>query len=142
MGRADVGGQSVNRRHAEPSLLERASVLVVDGDTVSMSILSQVLAGFGARNLHKAETALEGQRILETSDVDLVIVDPTTAGSGVRDFLSSLRRRMKAPNRFVPAIVLAGYSPQSMVVASRDSGANFIVTKPIAPSVLLSRILW
>jgi DNA-binding response OmpR family regulator len=38
--------------------------------------------------------------------------------------------------------MLTGHAAQSQVYKSRDSGASFVVAKPLTPKVLLKRILW
>lgn len=41
--------------------LEKARILLLDGDTMSVAILTQILAGFGAKNLIKC-TAVDAAK--------------------------------------------------------------------------------
>ena len=42
----------------------------------------------------------------------------------------------------MPVIVLTGHTPMSRVAGARDSGASFVVKKPISAQVLHDRICW
>jgi DNA-binding response OmpR family regulator len=42
----------------------------------------------------------------------------------------------------MPVVLTMGHARPTQVHKARDSGANFVVTKPIAPKVLLERIFW
>jgi DNA-binding response OmpR family regulator len=43
---------------------------------------------------------------------------------------------------FIPVVLTMGHARPSQVHLARDSGANFVVAKPITPKVLLERIFW
>ena len=58
------------------------------------------------------------------------------------DFVRWLRRDAPPELIFTPVIMLTGHAPRSMVEKSRDSGANFILTRPFTPEILLQRIFW
>ncbi len=51
-------------------------------------------------------------------------------------------RRLKGPVRFVPVIVLTGYTQLRTIASARDSGANLVVRKPVSPKALFDRMLW
>ena len=55
---------------------------------------------------------------------------------------SRLRRSGLKPNAFTPAILVTGHTPRDKVEKARDCGANYIVTKPLTPLVLLERIIF
>jgi len=128
--------------HSNSFNLEKTVVLIVDGDAMSMSISSQILAGFGARNLHKCDNSEAAKRVVERTNLDLLVIDPSTVGSHAHDFVPWLRREVAAPNRFVPILVVTGHTPQSRVDWVRNSGANFVVAKPLSPATMMNRIMW
>jgi CheY-like chemotaxis protein len=122
--------------------LERATVLVLDDNGASLDILSQVVSGFGVKQLHRAENVMDAQALIHTRTFDLIISDvqmPVTDGI---EFIEWLRREGGETNRYIPVILVTGHTRMSQIFKIRDSGANYVVTKPITPKVLLERVFW
>lgn len=140
--------QAMSLSETDPQLartrfnLETAAILLLDADAMSLSILSQVLSGFGAHNLVKCESMIEVKTALSKTEFQLIILDPAPFGEEGYDFIPWLRRHEKAPNRFTSVIIASGHTQASRVSSARDSGANFVVTKPLAPITLFERIMW
>lgn len=122
--------------------LERAVVLLLDDTPESMSILVQVLSGFGVKALHRCRSEEAAKQIASGHELDLVIANANTQASDAYDFIRWLRRSHLQPNSMVPAILVSGHTQLSNVQRARDCGADFIVAKPISPAVLIERILW
>ena len=55
--------------------LERAAIVLVDGNNQGMNILVQVLGGFGARTLHRCGTAAAAQEAFKQNEIDLMVID-------------------------------------------------------------------
>jgi len=53
-----------------------------------------------------------------------------------------LRRDTQEPNCYAPVLITTGHTPTGDIVRARDAGGHFIIKKPIAPIVLLERIIW
>jgi CheY-like chemotaxis protein len=122
--------------------LERATVLVLDDNGASLDILSQVVAGFGVKQLNRAESVDDAQALIRTKTFDLIISDvqmPVTDGI---EFIEWLRREGGETNRYVPVILVTGHTRTTQVFKLRDAGSNYVVAKPITPKVLLERIFW
>lgn len=120
--------------------LTRARVLVVDGSTYSLELTAQMLKAFGVSALRPCENVEDAQKALAASIFDLVVIDPATDEAGY-ELVRSVRQSATA-NRFIPIILVCGHVRASHVEKARDCGANFVVTKPLSPQVLLKRILW
>lgn len=122
--------------------LEHSSVLLIDDTPEALEILSSVVRGFGVKQQTKCGSAAEAVSIIKAKPIDLVIVDCAMPDMDGYDFVRWLRR--EGPKRTVttPVIMLTGHATESRVHKSRDCGANFVVTKPITPAILLQRILW
>ncbi|MBC7769536.1 MAG: response regulator [Phycisphaerales bacterium] len=121
--------------------LEKVSVLALDESVHGCKILTQILRGFGVRNVRASTDVNEARGTLISTPIDLVIADPGTDGDGI-ELLRWLRRQDRSVNRFAPIILVSGHSTPSMVRRARDSGANYFVAKPLTPATLLDRILW
>lgn len=122
--------------------LEKATVLVLDDNGASLDILSQVVSGFGVKQLFRAESVADAQALVRTKTFDLIISDvqmPVTDGI---EFIEWLRKEGGETNRYVPVILVTGHTRTSQIFKLRDSGSNYVVAKPITPKVLLERIVW
>lgn len=120
--------------------LERASIMILEPSQMGMSILVQILTGFGAKVVHRCENVQEAQDQVKNTELDLAIVD-AMGGDGY-DFITWLRHSRIEPNCFVPVLLTAGHTPSTAVSKARDCGAHFIMAKPLTPISVLERILW
>ncbi len=124
--------------------LKGAEILLLQSTTQGLDILSQILTGFGAKQFHRCVTAEEAKGITEKQTLDLLIVegqlgDRTTDGF---DFVRWLRRSPLEPNAWAPILMVSGHCSVRNVQKARDCGANFVVAKPVIPTVLWERLLW
>lgn len=122
--------------------LERASVLLLDDTPMGMSILVQLVTGFGAKNLHRCTSIDQAREVCLTSDIDLAIVDGMAPSGLGYDFVRWLRTETKEPNCYAAVMLTTAHTPSRDVARARDCGGHIIIKKPIAPKVLLERILW
>lgn len=122
--------------------LEKATVLVLDDNGASLDILSQVVSGFGVKQLFRAETVADAQAQVKVKTFDLIISDVQMPEIDGIEFINWLRREAPETNRYVPVILVTGHTRTSDIFRTRDAGANFTVAKPITPKVLLERIFW
>ena len=122
--------------------LGQASILLVDDNPLSMEILAQIVTGLGAKRLHRCGTLEEARDAASTQDLDLAIVDGMAPSGRGYDFVSWLRREAREPNCFIPVMVTTAHTPGRDVARARDCGGHIIIKKPIAPIVLLERIVW
>ena len=122
--------------------LERASVLVLDESPMGMSILVQILTGFGVKTLHRCEKVEEAKETIAKVEVDLIVCDSMGAGGEGYDFVSWLRTSKIEPNCYAPVLLTSGHTPSHAVQKARDCGAHFIMAKPLTPIAVLERIIW
>ena len=116
--------------------------MIVDDNQQSLDILVGVLTSFGLRNLVRKATAEEAQDELKFHQVDLILTNAQLPEMDGYDLVRWLRRESDEANRMTPAIIVTAHTRRAHVEKARDCGANFIVTKPISPTVMLERILW
>jgi DNA-binding response OmpR family regulator len=122
--------------------LERVSVMLLEQGEHGRKITSQILRGFGIRDVHASRTVDEARALTRQMQLDLIIADPASLNGAGMDFLRWLRRAENSANRFTPIILVSGHSTSAAVLLSRDAGANFFVAKPFTPKVLLERIMF
>lgn len=122
--------------------LEKARALIVDDNHQSLDLLVGVLTSFGLRNIIRKESGREARDELEFRQVDLILTNAQLPEIDGYDLVRWLRREADEASRMTPAIIVSAHTRRSQVEKARDCGANFIITKPISPAVMLERILW
>lgn len=127
---------------AERINLGESTVLLIDDNARSLDLLSSLFHGFGVKEQIKCESAAAAVEVLKRRSVDLVLVDCSMPDMDGYDLTRWIRRETEAPLRYIPIIMLTGHAAQSQIYKSRDTGASFVVAKPLTPKVLLKRILW
>lgn len=137
---------------ADPSLanlgsridLRKATILLIEPNNQAMDVLTSIFLGFGATHCLKAASFEEAQQAVHGSAVDLVACEATLQPEQPDgyEFVSWLRRSGLEPNAFAPVLLLSSHTSTRNVSRARDCGAHFMVSKPLAPAVLLQRILW
>lgn len=121
--------------------LTKASVLVVEQSQHSLDVTSQMLKGFGVGEIVRGEALADAEKRVEARPFELIVIDPSIDEGRGYDFLTSMRRGA-GPNAYTPVIIVSGHVRSADVTRARDTGANYVVTKPISPTVLLQRILF
>jgi CheY-like chemotaxis protein len=127
---------------AEKLNFSQIEALVVDADQYSTSILGQILRGFGLTKHVTIETAEEARRRIPAGKFDLLICDAVLPDMHASDFIKWIRRQPALNVKYIPIVVLTGYTQFSNVVVMRDAGANIVVRKPVSPNVLFDHIAW
>jgi len=122
--------------------LEKLAILIVDNNQQSLDIISQVVSGFGVRNISRVQTVKDAKAEILKAPLDFLLCDAQLPDEDGYSFLRWVRREAPEPNKFVPAVVVTGHTRISQVMKARDCGAHFTVAKPITPAVLLQRIFW
>lgn len=116
--------------------------LVVDADQYSTQILAQILRGFGLNKQLVIETGEDAKQRLGTARFDLLICDAILPDTHASDLIKWIRRQPALNIKYMPIVVLTGYTQFTNVVTLRDSGANIVVRKPVSPNVLFDHIAW
>ena len=122
--------------------LSKTVVLLFDPTPLGLAILTQILTGFGARKIHRCNTIDEAKQVVADYEVDLMIIDAMAESGEGYEFVRWLRTNVPEPNRHTPVLLTAAHTKASDVASARDCGGHFIVAKPLAPIVVLERIIW
>lgn len=120
----------------------QVNVLIVDNDQYSISILGQILRGFGAASQTTAGTGEQAMQLLQSEHFELLLCESKLPDMDGADLVRWLRRSDKTPMRYMPVVMLTGYTQFAYVTAARDAGVNHVVRKPVSPAILLDHILW
>ena len=118
------------------------TTLIVDRDRYTRSLIAQMLRGFGVGGIESVDTGEAAQQYVKEHFVDLLIVEADLPDMRCSDFIRWIRRDNKEPLRFVPIMVLNGYTQMRLVSAVRDAGANIVVKKPVSAQTMFDRVAW
>ena len=110
-------------------------VLVVDDEKNMRISLEGVLdgAGYTVRTVESAEAAL---RLLDDTEVFMVITDARLGGMSGYEFLREARQRWPE----IPILMITAYATPKLAVEAIQAGAIDYVSKPYAPEELLHAV--
>lgn len=98
--------------------------------------------GFGIKDVSTSSDAVEGLEQIKGNDRDLVITDRNMSPVSGLDFVQQIRTGGgDIPNRFVPIIMLTGYTEMKRVEQVRDAGINSFPAKSISAGALYKRLV-
>jgi CheY-like chemotaxis protein/class 3 adenylate cyclase len=112
------------------------TALAVDDEPANLRLLDAVLAPRGYRVL-TAPSGAEALALLETEDVDLVLLDIVMPGMDGHEVCRRIRSMPET--EFLPVVMITA-SGSEQRLAALESGADDFVTKPFDKSELLARV--
>jgi DNA-binding response OmpR family regulator len=113
-----------------------SDILVIDDDAVIGAILTRVLSHAGhAVQIVQRLSAARG--VLESRDVDLILLDLNLPDGSGLEFLRAIRQDMHLTT---PVLVLSGMRQEDHIVRGLQLGANDYVSKPFSPLELVARV--
>jgi len=114
-------------------------VLVVDDNEQMCTVVGTILAAAGVGHLNYAAHGRLGLEIISKFPIDIVCVDHEMPVMNGLDFISAVRA-LESPARYLPIIMLTGYSDLSHLNAARDRGVTEFLCKPVTAKAILSRL--
>jgi len=116
----------------------QASILIVDDDPASLTVMQEILAGQGAR-LVTASSGEDALRKVLEDDFAAILMDVRMPGIDGFTTASMIRERKRS--RYTPIIFVTGHAEDlgSMFKGYRAGAVDFIA-KPVIPDVLRSKL--
>jgi two-component system chemotaxis response regulator CheY len=119
---------------------EKLSMLVVEDTQPMQKLLVSVLETLGIKNVQTCSNGQEAFRQFCNNNHDIVLsdwqMDPVDGIALTR----MIRKHQLSPNKFVPVIMITGYSAWSRVEEARDAGVTEFLVKPFTAHDLARRI--
>jgi two-component system, chemotaxis family, chemotaxis protein CheY len=113
-------------------------ILVVEDSPTMCQLYKIVLGSSAGAELIFARNGVEGlDRVAESPDVELIIVDVNMPQMDGLEFLRRLRGELGLT---MPALVISTEGQESDRAAAREAGGNAYLRKPWTPDQLLSAI--
>ena len=114
-------------------------VLVVDDNHQMRTILGTVLAAAGVRQLYFANDGKQGLEVISRGSIDVAYVDYEMPVMNGLDFVAAVRG-MKAPDCYMPLIMVTGHADLSRLKGARDRGIHEFLCKPVTARAILERL--
>lgn len=120
--------------------LHTLQTLIVDDHPFMRQLLGEMVRAAGLRQPVTADNGEQAIALLRAMEIDLLLIDlemPAMSGLEVARWVrSSPQSRWRA----LPIIMVTAHTDQSHVERARDAGVTEVVTKPVSPQTLLSRL--
>lgn len=121
---------------------EKLRVLVVE-DTVPMrKIIVAVLGAIGVSKITQAGNGEQAYQKFKNSPIDLIITDWLMEPMDGIELTKKIRMGDDSPNRFVPIVMITGYSAMKRVQDARDAGVTEFLVKPFTAHDIGKRIAY
>lgn len=141
---------SIFQKEPLPYDLSNLTILIVEDSVYMQSLMSSMLKVFGVGEILACESAKEAIDLLtitqatkksrHLTNVDIVLMDWLMPRGSGKDLLHWIRSHDKDTVRFLPVVVVSGYTTEYITAVARDMGANEILVKPVSGNALASRI--
>src|SRR5690349_2986735 len=89
------------------------TTLIVDRDRYTRSLIAQMLRGFGVGGIEALDSGEAAMKYVQEHFVELLIPEANLPDMSGAYFIRWIRRENKEPLRFVPILVLSGYTQMS-----------------------------
>jgi CheY-like chemotaxis protein len=122
--------------------LKKIVALIVDRDPFARGLISQMLRGFGVTRILTADNGSDAKTLLGAQCPDVCFMEGGLPDMGADELIIWVRRNANKALRFLPIIVLSGYTQLRMISVARDAGAHLVVRKPLSPQTLFDRLGW
>ena len=122
--------------------LKNIVALLVDRDPFARGLVAQMLRGFGISTILTADKGSEAVELLALNHPDITFVEGAALDMPTAELIRWVRGNPDKALRFLPIIVLSGYTQLRMISEARDAGANLVVRKPVSPQILFDRLIW
>lgn len=109
-------------------------ILIVDNDYKIHNIICKYLA-YENMSAYSAYNEFDATSILETNEIDLIILDLNMQDTDGFLLLNKIRNLIN-----IPIIILSSRNDESDIIRSFNIGVDDYVLKPFSPNILMARI--
>ncbi|MFP4098928.1 MAG: response regulator [Alphaproteobacteria bacterium] len=120
--------------------LQNVKILLIEDNKAMLELVKAILQSFGVGRVITALDGESGFRAFCTHNPDLVIADWLMAPCDGLELSRRIRNHYSSPNRFVPIILMTGFSEKRRVISARDEGVTEFLVKPFNTRDLYRRL--
>lgn len=122
--------------------LKNINVLIADRDPFARGLVSQMLRGFGVSTILTADNGEDAKTLLGQQCPDICFIEGALPDMPAEELIGWIRRNANKALRYLPVIVLTGYTQMRVISTVRDAGAHLVVRKPLSPQTLFDRLVF
>ncbi len=115
-------------------------VLVVETSNIMFNLTRSVLHHFGVKDIVSAFNIEEGYKHYMEFKPDIIIMDWMNNTADGIELTKMIRQRDDSHNRYIPIIMMTGFSHKKCVEIARDTGVNEFVVKPFTAASLYEKL--
>ena len=104
-------------------------------------ILRVMLQGFGVRMIEECRDAETAVNSLSAFNPDMAVVDYMLGEMDGLEFTRHIRTHDASPNKYLPVLMVTGYTDRSRVIEAINAGVNEFLAKPVRPIDLYQRLI-
>lgn len=119
------------------SFVARGTILIIDDDPTKRSLIVRRLED-GGHKVIEAEGGVEGLRIIEKYEIDLILLDILMPGMSGHEVLAQLKGN--AATQYIPVLVISHLSNEDNAIQCIRAGAEDYLIAPVNPTLLQARI--
>ena len=119
---------------------KNTSVLIVDDMAPMLSLVLSLLKIFGFGEIYTATNVESAFEKFCRHSPDIVLTDWMMAPLDGMELVSRIRHDPLSPNKYVPIIMMTGYSHKARVMKARDTGVTEFLVKPFRARDLYARV--
>jgi len=114
--------------------MQQRKILIIEDDTELADVIARKLENAGFATLSTTD-GLEGVRIVDSEELDLILLDLTLPDVDGIDVLRHLRQRTA-----LPIVIISGRTEEAERVVGLELGADDYMAKPFGLNELLARV--
>ena len=116
-------------------------VLVVDDNRFMRETVEAILESIGIGTVYHAVDAEDGFKVTREKMPDVIVSDwDMEPGDGI-PLVKWLRSSPDSPDKYIPIIMLTGFSERNRVMQARDSGVTEFLAKPVSTKSMHARLM-
>ncbi len=120
--------------------LQDIKILLVEDNRSMLELVKTVLQSFGVGQVYTALNGDSGFNEFRRHNPDLVITDWLMTPCDGLELSHRIRNDPASPNKFVPIILMTGFSAECRVISARDEGITEFLVKPFNTRDLYRRL--
>ncbi|MGB4058274.1 MAG: response regulator [Alphaproteobacteria bacterium] len=119
---------------------DNITVLIVEDNLPMLELTKAVMLAFGVKNVITAKNGEEGFKKFCEYNPDIVIADWMMKPMDGISMARRVRNDFLSPNKYVPFVLMTGFSEKRRVMQARDAGITEFLVKPFTARDLYKRI--
>lgn len=129
---------SLNMMSKPDQIDHNITILVIDDQALTRSMVKSILKGLGYAVVLVAENGPIALELLETEKVDIIICDWNMPQMSGLEFLKKVRAN--PATRKIPFLMLTAEAYRENVSAAIAAGVSDYIAKPFTPDVLANKV--